>query len=72
MRKFPLQMVQFLGEGQAGGVVDNWATGFIVMGSYVIAWLAGFVTPGAPAGIGVREAVLVILLATASHQLLSF
>ena len=31
-------------------------------GAYAAAWLAGFVTPGAPAGLGVREAVLVILL----------
>ena len=36
-----------------------WAAG---CGAYAAAWLAGFVTPGAPAGLGVREAVLVILL----------
>lgn len=33
-----------------------------VCGAYAAAWLAGFVTPGAPAGLGVREAVLVLLL----------
>jgi hypothetical protein len=26
------------------------------------AWLAGFVTPGAPGGLGVREAILVMAL----------
>ena len=31
-------------------------------GAYAAAWLAGFVTPGAPAGLGVREAFLVLLL----------
>jgi glycosyltransferase 2 family protein len=31
-------------------------------GAYVIAWLAGLVTPGAPAGVGVRELVLVFLI----------
>lgn len=31
-------------------------------GAYVIAWLAGFVTPGAPAGVGIREMVLLFLL----------
>jgi uncharacterized membrane protein YbhN (UPF0104 family) len=31
--------------------------------SYVVAWLAGLLTPGAPAGIGVRELVLTLLLA---------
>jgi len=34
----------------------------LLCGAYVIAWLAGLVTPGAPAGIGVREAVLLFLL----------
>lgn len=33
-----------------------------VGGAYIVAWLAGLVTPGAPAGIGVREAVLLFLL----------
>jgi uncharacterized membrane protein YbhN (UPF0104 family) len=31
--------------------------------TFAAAWLVGFVTPGAPAGIGVREAALVALLA---------
>ncbi len=31
-------------------------------GAYVIAWLAGLVTPGAPAGLGVREVVLLFLM----------
>lgn len=31
-------------------------------GAYVLAWLAGLVTPGAPAGVGVRELVLLFLL----------
>ena len=33
-----------------------------VIGAYVLAWLAGLVTPGAPAGVGVRELVLLALL----------
>jgi glycosyltransferase 2 family protein len=33
-----------------------------ICGAYVIAWLAGLVTPGAPAGIGVRELVLLFLM----------
>ncbi|HDM8223452.1 TPA: hypothetical protein P0E24_003950 [Vibrio campbellii] len=35
---------------------------------FVIAWLAGFMTPGAPAGLGVREAVLLVLLGTTAYQ----
>jgi hypothetical protein len=34
----------------------------MIVGAYVIAWLAGLLTPGAPAGAGIREAVLLILL----------
>ena len=33
-----------------------------VCGAYVLAWVAGFLTPGAPAGVGVREFVLYLLL----------
>lgn len=33
-----------------------------VAGAYVLAWLVGLATPGAPAGLGVREAVLLFLL----------
>ena len=32
-------------------------------GAYVLAWLLGLVTPGAPAGLGIRETVLTVLLA---------
>lgn len=35
----------------------------MVGGAYVLAWLLGLITPGAPAGVGVREAVLLYLLA---------
>lgn len=34
----------------------------IVCSAYVIAWLAGLVTPGAPAGVGIREVVLYAIL----------
>jgi len=33
---------------------------WFMTGIFAIAWIAGFVTPGAPAGLGVREAVLVM------------
>lgn len=33
-----------------------------IIGAFVISWLAGLLTPGAPAGIGVREAILLLLL----------
>ena len=37
----------------------RWTT---VCGAYAAAWLAGFLAPGAPAGLGVRELALVFLL----------
>lgn len=37
----------------------------LLTGTLAIAWAAGFVTPGAPAGLGVREAVLVLALGPA-------
>lgn len=42
----------------------NMAFEFIVLhaAAYVVAWLAGLVTPGAPAGVGIREIVLLFLL----------
>ena len=52
------------------------------VGFYALAWIAGFVVPGAPAGLGVREAVLIgtlsalvgnpmAIIAAAAHRLLS-
>lgn len=35
---------------------------FPYCGAFVLAWLAGLITPGAPAGIGVRELVLMKIL----------
>ena len=43
-------------------VVISFETAVGVIGAYIVAWLAGLVTPGAPAGIGVRELVLVFLI----------
>ncbi|RWJ99490.1 MAG: hypothetical protein EOR42_25105 [Mesorhizobium sp.] len=47
--------------GLAGGPHD-FALYPVTAGAYVLAWLVGLVTPGAPAGLGVREAVLLFLL----------
>jgi uncharacterized membrane protein YbhN (UPF0104 family) len=40
-------------------LLDN---GSLVLSIYAVSWLAGFLTPGAPGGIGVRETVMVLLL----------
>jgi hypothetical protein len=36
--------------------------GFAIIGLYLLAWLAGFITPGAPSGLGVREVVMMMFL----------
>lgn len=47
-----------------GLVTGNWwgEISLVVCGAYLLAWLAGLLTPGAPAGVGVREVVLYALL----------
>lgn len=48
-----------------GAIMPAGAVGFAaVAGAYVAAWLIGMVTPGAPAGLGVREAVVLYFLRT--------
>ena len=39
-----------------------------ICSAYVIAWLAGAITPGAPAGIGIREVVMFTLLQTVAAE----
>src|SRR5690348_16497501 len=38
---------------------DDW----LLVASFSLAWVVGFVTPGAPAGLGVREGLLLLILA---------
>lgn len=39
--------------------------GWLLMAAFSLAWIIGFATPGAPAGVGVREAVMLLLLSEA-------
>lgn len=40
----------------------------LILSIYAVSWLAGFLTPGAPGGIGIRETVMVLLLAPTISQ----
>jgi len=42
--------------------LPNVSLWFAMGGAYILAWMAGFLTPGAPAGLGVREFVVLFLL----------
>lgn len=44
-----------------GADQDPW----LLLAAFSLAWIVGFATPGAPAGVGVREAVMLLLLAPA-------
>ncbi len=46
----------------ANGVYSELGTVPITIGAFALAWVLGFILPGAPGGLGVREAVLVVLL----------
>lgn len=35
---------------------------YILSGAYILAWITGFVIPGAPGGIGIREFVMTLLI----------
>jgi hypothetical protein len=34
----------------------------IIISAFILSWIAGLITPGAPGGIGVREAILIFML----------
>ena len=41
---------------------------FYLTAAFALSWLLGFVTPGAPAGIGVREGIMALLLSGAGQS----
>jgi len=57
-----LYSVTFLMTLMLMGQEMNMSLGFAIIGLYLLAWLAGFLTPGAPSGLGIREAVMVMFL----------
>lgn len=46
----------------ADGSQIHMQTWLLIGAAYIVAWLAGLITPGAPAGVGIREMVLLLLL----------
>jgi len=46
----------------------NPSLAFTVLGLYLLAWLAGFLTPGAPSGLGIREAVMLMFLSSMVNE----
>ena len=50
----------------------NRPSALVVGMAYIASWLAGFLVPGAPGGLGVRESVLVFLLTANASDLAAF
>jgi glycosyltransferase 2 family protein len=48
------------------GTLGNWdaVPFYAVFSAFTISWLLGTITPGAPAGMGIRESVIIITLST--------
>ena len=57
-----LYSVTFLATLIVLGQEMTFELGFAIIGLYLLSWLAGFLTPGAPSGIGVREVVMMMFL----------
>ncbi|HUT70497.1 MAG TPA: lysylphosphatidylglycerol synthase domain-containing protein [Desulfatiglandales bacterium] len=63
-----IYMLCFLLMGAAADILAQYLFGasgshiLLLTGAFAIAWVAGFLAPGAPAGIGVREAILLKIL----------
>ncbi len=49
------------------GDTSNFGELTVLTGAFMFAWIIGFVTPGAPGGIGIREGVM-IFVSGAAHQ----
>lgn len=68
VRAFGIYCVANLGVGSGLVVLAHWllphaghATALLI-GCSTLAWVVGFATPGAPAGLGVREGLLLLML----------
>lgn len=55
--------------GHSLGMVSPDHPALSIGASYVAAWVAGFVVPGAPGGLGVRESVLVLFAGSANGDM---
>lgn len=47
---------------QIVGIKFGCTQGIIILGAFLLSWIFGFIMPGAPGGIGIREMMLTLLL----------
>lgn len=56
----------------SGGTSGDFSVLLTLTGAFMFAWIVGFVTPGAPGGIGIRESVMIFVFGEAQQEIMLF
>jgi len=59
---FIINGLMFIGVMKCSGITININIALPIIGLYCFSWIIGFITPGAPAGLGIREVVMSAML----------
>ena len=51
---------------------DDFSLLITLTGAFMFAWIIGFITPGAPGGIGIRESVMIFVFGEAHEEIMLF
>jgi len=66
LRMLPIMLLMHVANGLMFLYILHYTSGldmdFAHVSAYVFAWLVGFITPGSPGGVGVKEATLIVLI----------
>lgn len=55
-----------------GSTSDDFSLLINLTGAFMFAWIIGFITPGAPGGIGIRESVMIFVFGEAHEEIMLF
>ena len=55
-----------------GSTSDDFSLLITLTGAFMFAWIIGFITPGAPGGIGIRESVMIFVFGEAHEEIMLF
>ncbi len=55
-----------------GSTSDDFSLIITLTGAFMFAWIIGFITPGAPGGIGIRESVMIFVFGEAHEEIMLF
>ncbi|MCL2222207.1 MAG: hypothetical protein FWC20_07780 [Oscillospiraceae bacterium] len=75
IKRFPVMLVivsfwgfSFMTTMAILGQPITFSLGITIAGLYIMSWLIGFLTPGAPGGLGIREIVLLMFLGATIYE----